>query len=277
MFMSHPSDNLYSADDASDGDSFSEELSPADGFNRSERVPNAMVVDPSIDSKPEAKTLIPPPTARSSAGQNSRASIHALHPQSPLSQSYASRHASRNAPPSPPSHAPVQHISTRQDEEMDSESSALINGPPPAYTPSPISPTASQSTPLIPTTSPEASSSSTYNTFPEEHLERGYLPRRDPESMGSPVDVPPSERTPLSATPSKPSKRREIIKKILVAAIILAVITAIMTSTFRHGSSVSTSVLLSGFCYHPVSGLVCSVAQLGLSPDQSNPCFWNGY
>ena len=105
--MSHPSDNLYSANDEEDDNqfdrqSFSDELSPSDGYFRggSGMPPNTMVADPSLDRKErvEDKTLIPPPNVQQRAGQSSRTSMHPLLSRSPPSQSYASQPASSQSP-----------------------------------------------------------------------------------------------------------------------------------------------------------------------------------
>jgi len=82
------SSNLYAADDT-DAHSFSDELSPADGYFNHGDVPRHLVQDPSIDYKPEPKTLIAPPQ-QSSTGGTSRSSLHSLLPRSPSAQHYAS-------------------------------------------------------------------------------------------------------------------------------------------------------------------------------------------
>ncbi|KAH8661616.1 hypothetical protein BGZ60DRAFT_380915 [Tricladium varicosporioides] len=87
------SDNLYSAED-SDAESFSDELSPSDGyFNSGDASPRGMVQDPTFDDdkKPEDKTLIPTPTAsQASTGRSSRMANYPSLPQLTSSSNYAS-------------------------------------------------------------------------------------------------------------------------------------------------------------------------------------------
>ncbi|KAH7369761.1 hypothetical protein BKA65DRAFT_387535 [Rhexocercosporidium sp. MPI-PUGE-AT-0058] len=248
--MSHPSDNLYSADDSEDDDqldrqSFSDELSPSDGyFNRGGGISsNTMVSDPSIDRKErvEDKTLIPPPNAQQRAGGSSRTAIHPLLPRSPPSQSYASQHTSSQSPPTSTIYTPASPVSPHRNEEMFSENSALLNGPPPAYTPSPVSPT---------TTSDPVERS--YSTFPEHRLESAIPPTREPESMGAPP-YEPSERTPLASVPKLTPTRKRWLKQFGVAVLVLIIITMFTTATFQHDKSVS------------------SILQLGQPIDSSSP------
>ncbi|KAH9214952.1 hypothetical protein DL95DRAFT_364973 [Leptodontidium sp. 2 PMI_412] len=232
--MSHPSDNLYSAnededDDQQDRQSFSDELSPSDGyFNRGSGMPsNTMVSDPSIDRKErvEDKTLIPTPNVQQRAGGSSRTPAHPLLSRSPPSQSYASQHTSSQSPPSSTIYTPTSPVSPRRNEEMFSENSALLNGPPPAYTPSPVSPTA--------TNDPVDRS---YSTFPDHRLEAAIPPTREPESMGVPP-FEPSERTPLASVPKLTPTRKRWLKHFGIAVLVLIIFTMFTTSTFRHDKS----------------------------------------
>ncbi|KAH7382903.1 hypothetical protein BKA64DRAFT_683500 [Cadophora sp. MPI-SDFR-AT-0126] len=229
--MSHPSDNLYSANDEEDDNqfdrqSFSDELSPSDGyFNRGSGMPsNTMVADPSLDRKErvEDKTLIPTPNVQQRAGQSSRTSMHPLLSRSPPSQSYASQQASSQSPPTPTSNTPVSPVSPHRNEEMFSENSALLNGPPPAYTPSPVSPT---------TTSEPVERS--YSTFPEHRLESGIPPAREPESMGAPA-YEPTENTPLASIKKLTPTKKRWLKHLGIAVLVLIIFTMFTTATFRH-------------------------------------------
>jgi hypothetical protein len=121
-----------------------------------------------------------------------------------------------------------------------------MNGPPPAYSPSP-EPTSSatqepsQPSPLSQSTQPSQPSPITYNTFPEQHLERGFLPRREePESMGSPEELP-NESTPLSRRYRSRSRSpcRNILRKLLLVALVFTVTTTLLTTIFRGLQSVS--------------------------------------
>lgn len=236
------SDNLYSAED-SDHESFSEELSPSDGYFNRGNVPSNIVQDPSIskDDKAEDKTLIPPPSVQSRTGGSSRTSLHSVLPRSLPTHNYAS-HRSDNASNTASPHSPTSPISSRRTGAMRSERSALIDGPPPAYTPSPEVPTSPQS--------PREPEERSYSTFPEHHLERGYLPRREPESMGGPIEEEPDERTPLSNEPyrepysePKPERAslcRSITKRMLLVALFIAVVISLVAA-IRGRSSVSVS------------------------------------
>jgi hypothetical protein len=275
LAMSHP-DNLYSAEE-SDHESFSDELSPADGyFNRGDMASSAMVPDPTLeDSKePEAKTLIPPQFLESMRGSRSS------NPSSSLpSRSYASAHSASNSVPSGSSYTPTSPVASRRLDDLFPRRPASINGPPPAYTPSPepiFSPArepvqtfqpshrsqpsqtrpsvthprpSSQPTPPSqpnPPSPPDQSSPVTYNTFPEQHLERGYLPRRDePESMGSPAQIP-SESTPLSRTSRsrRQSPCRNILRRLLLVALVFTITTTLLTAVFGGQKSVSLIRLL---------------------------------
>lgn len=238
------SDNLYSAEDseASDHESFSEELSPSDGYFNRGNVPNNLVQDPSIskDDKAEDKTLIPPSSVRSRTGGSSRTSLHSILPRSLPSHNYAS-HRSDNASSrgshtrSGSSYTPTSPVSSRRVDEMFSERSALIHGPPPAYSPSPDVPQ-----------SPRDIEGRSYSTFPEHHLERGFLPSREPESMGGPIESEPEpdETTPLSSEP-KPDRIsicRGITKKILLVTLFVVVVISLI-SAIAGSSSVSLDPL----------------------------------
>ncbi|KAF4625322.1 hypothetical protein G7Y89_g12844 [Cudoniella acicularis] len=228
------SDNLYSAED-SDGESFSNELSPTDGyFNGTNRTPQRMVQDPTFDDdkKPEAKTLIPTPTASSQAstGRTSRTSNYPALSQIISSGNYASHPSSEGGPSSPMTRSSIPHTSSRRTDRIFSENTPLMNDAPPAYTPSPPTSSSSQ----------ESQESNTYSTFPENHLENGFLPRREPESMGGPVDRPiegPSERTPLSNNRRRSSPYRKLIKKLLFIAIVFSASIAMVTAVFHAKGS----------------------------------------
>jgi hypothetical protein len=219
------SDNLYSLDDDSDGDSFSEELSPTDGFMHQTEIPtNTLVQDPTIgrDTKAEAKVLIPTPVPQSRTGRTSRSGPSQSVPPHP----YASVRSSDRSSSSPISYTPVSPTSPRRREELFTEQTPLMNGPPPAYSASPE-----------PSTSETSENERRYSTFPEHHLERGFLPRSEPESMGIPTDIS-DETTPLSEERPRRQKRyhrrQKFIKKFLFIALVLAVIFAIFHPLFNR-------------------------------------------
>lgn len=246
------SDNLYSAND-SDNESFTEELSPSDGYFNRRDVPMNVVHDPSMrkEDKAEDKTLIPPSSVQSRTRGSSRTSLHSILPRSLLSHNYASHH-NDNASRSPSSYTPTSPISRRRDE-MFSEHPTLIHGPPPAYS----------STPEI-SQSPRETEGRSYSTFPEQHLERGYLPGREPESMGAPVEQIPDETTPLSREP-KPERAsfcRKITKKILLVALFVVVLITLTTAMFKKSSVSLESIPLN--CHLET----CSVLVITIVDDQ---------
>jgi hypothetical protein len=214
-----------------------------------------MVPDPSIeDSKPEAKTLIPPHLLES-LGRGSRISNHS---SSLPSHSYASAQSASTSVPSHPSNIPTSRLSSRRLDDLFPRRPASMNGPPPAYSPSPepaFSLTQESSQPSQP--SPRSQSSqlipTIYNAFPERHLQRGYLPRREePESMGNPEELP-NESTPLSRESRRRSSPcRDILRKLLLIALVLTVITTLLATIFRGFKSVShkvpCSVTIFPFC-----------------------------
>ena len=230
------SDNLYSAnDDESDNESFSNELSPTDGFfNRSPMSPNHMVADPSLDRKDreeEDKVLIPRNETRNESGSASRSATSPSLGQLFPSQNYASSQSNnRPAPPPTSSNNPSSPSSYRRtDNSVFSEPNHSMQGPPPAYTPS--SPT---------TSSHSTHENRSYSTSEPRILEQGLA--SEPQSMGRPDDDP-DENTPLSNNPvRKPSRRRLIIRKFLFVALVIAVATGIMSTLLSWGESVCTQV-----------------------------------
>lgn len=227
-----PSDNLYTAED-SDGRSFSDELTPTDGYFNGGNRPSQMVQDPSIDTKPEPKTLIAPPQS-SRTGETSRSSLHPSLPHSPSSPHYAAPpptpqlqiNASSSRvpynPPSPSAPSPT--------DSMFSESNPLANGPPPAYSPSPAPPELLQD-PV----------GRRYNTIPEE--EQGFLRPREPQSMGGPVEGL-DERTPLSGSRQSPfprvsKKARSALKKALLILLVFVGAFTILMRFVVNRSTVS--------------------------------------
>lgn len=234
-------DNLYSADD-SDHESFSEELSPSDGFNSRNNVPINVVSDPSMrkEDKPEDKTLIPPPNAQNRTGSSSRISNHPAQPRSLPLHNYASLRGD-NASRSPSSYTPTSPVSSRPNNEMFNEQSNLVNGPPPAYSPTEDTPQSPQS--------PHEAEPRRYSTFLENQLERGYLPGREPQSMGAPEQVP-DETTPLSREPKpiRASICRRITKKVLFVALFIVVVITLTTAMFSKSVSTKLS-LATRHCY----------------------------
>ena len=246
------SDNLYSLDDDSDGgESFSNELSPTDGFfHRSEIPANTIVEDPSIDSKAEAKVLIPAPHSQSSTGRTSGLSSRSGPSQSIPPHPYASIRAGNTSSSPVTSYNPVSPTSPQQREGSVTEHTPLLRDPPPAYSASPeerMSPIqVSTETQPESQPQPQPQTHSVYNTFPEHHLERGFRPQREPESMGPPVERP-DESTPLTSDNfegNRPSRRPgyiyrgNLIKNLLLAALLLSVMISILTAMLSGTKSV---------------------------------------
>jgi hypothetical protein len=236
------SDNLYSANDESDAESFSDELSPTDGyFNRREMPTAGLVPDPSQTSRDnkdtEDKVLIPGREAR----QNSEMGARATNSQT-LSQLYPSRAAtsaaaSERSPSSPISNTPSSPISSRRTLDSYSLHAPRLPPPPPAY---------SESPPTSPV-APAFPQSRTYNTF-EQPLPQAFPHRDAPESMGAPPGREPTETTPLAGSapetnsPSRKRRRssfcRTLIRKLLFLALVITVLTALLTTMLNWKTQV---------------------------------------
>lgn len=201
-----------------------------------------MVPDPSMDDKKvEDKTLIPTPHPQASTGGTSRSSLHQLLPHSNSSRPYASIPSSENNSSSlPASYSPVARVSSRRPASF-SEHTPLMNVPPPAYSESPELPPSSTSSHYQPPQSPQSPhhhrNESTYSTFSESNLERGFLPLHEPQSMGGPIDV--DERTPLSGDKPGLSRRRLMIRKLLFIAVVFAAIITLSSAVLTSKLSVS--------------------------------------
>jgi hypothetical protein len=244
-----PSDNLYSVDD-SDGESFTEELAPTDGyFRRGEMSPNAMVHDPQVqdDKKPEPKLLIPVPNARGTP-RPSTAANHPALAQSAPSVSSAATLGDRNSTSTP---SPRQiRIPQYPLEQFTEPQQVTISGPPPAYTPNPTSPTsASNSSRYVPSNASsrplqeQPQSPRRYSTFSEQpHLERGFLfPPRQPESMGGVAEDESDERTPLR-TPLVGKNgpfQRTIFKRVFVCSVIFTALIGLLVTLLQIKTNVS--------------------------------------
>ena len=237
------SDNLYSAND-SDGESFSEELSPSDGyFRRGEMAPSALVQDPQIedDKKPEPKMLIPVPNARGTP----RPSTAANHPA--LSQIQASR---SHAPPqehgvaTSPAFPPQMGIVSSRESRREALDQAAINGPPPAYTPNPTTSSSRYLPDDAPSAhTPETQSPRRYSTFSEQpQLERGFFqPLREPESMGGVAEGDADEETPLTGEESRKPRRVRALKHVIIFGVLIAVLVGWFIISFHARTNVSHS------------------------------------
>ncbi|KAI8946859.1 hypothetical protein F4801DRAFT_595985 [Xylaria longipes] len=244
------SDNMYSMDDDSAGEDYSDQLSPSDGqfpsssSNITPHIPNVFIPDPTLqqgtERGAESKALeaeedrllssrihstyrhwessSPRSCSRlEQATTATTASIPRHHHQVTYSQSSASRSPSRALP-------------------SRARSSSVYSEAPPAYSPSPISPIPSGSA----TTQQDRSRN--YNTFgisrimgaPEVESERLLGPQ--PESMGAPVD---EER---GTTPAWARSVHGCLPKWLNwKYAILALVVLIVSIAFLSGVSSSSS------------------------------------
>ncbi len=237
--------NLYSTND-SDRESFSDELSPSDGYFGRGEMPRRTVVDPSVeDSKPEPKVLMPTPNEQPGGGSGSRTSLNSIPPPPSARHNYASPQSSTNALTSSTSstaNAPVSLVSPRR-VDMLSERTPLINGPPPAYSLNPE--------PLMSHSDPD--NGPRYSRLPEHYLESGYHLNRDPPSMGRAVEES-SETTPLSGQPgrSRPIEKsalRKALRRTFHIALVIAVIIAISMTLIRHFKAVCLPVSIWTFVF----------------------------
>jgi hypothetical protein len=220
--MSRPG-NYYSTQDSDDdGDSFSDELSPTDGYFNHGNMPMNVVYDPSQAAETEGKVLIPIPTA-SNPGGSSRTSLYSILPQSLPTHNYASLYQYNDGPLSPSTQSSVSPIVSRRGEAVLGDTRISIHGPPPEYSPVPESSTSSLT--------PHTPRAIIYSTFPDHRLEGGFLSNREPESMGDPVDEP-NESTPLSTTPRIRSLHRQVLWKLIYVAFIITIIIALSATMF---------------------------------------------
>jgi hypothetical protein len=235
------SDDLYSADvdypdvDYPDVDSFSDELSPADGYFERAMPSGAMVPDPSQvsdDKTVEDKVLITRPEPRMGSGSSSRPT------NSPTLEQLHPTHNNASAVSSPTVGSPVAPRSFNRIHP-----DALIMGaiaPPPAYSASPV-PTSSHAS-----SSPQSPQDHrSYNTFQQPHLEhrleQGFLPTRDPQNMGRPEGEPNEEAPLVGIRVERKSRRRTVLRKLLFAALVLTVMTSVLTAALNWNNSVRRS------------------------------------
>lgn len=237
------SDNLYSGnDDEFDAESFSDDLSPSNGYFRGQMAsPRALVPDPSLECPPEAKTLIAGRNTEALIAMNSRANLSPVAPHHDPSMPDAAppqRSTTSSSSSDPTIYTPQSPSFSRPQSNILSHHSPSAShsfyGPPPAYSPSPTSPTSP----------PEGlPSGRSYGTFSTSLLDQGLPTVSEPQSMGGPAEGP-GERTPLSSHPIRiDSSRRRIIGKILLVALFMSIIMAFLTMFARERSHVSTKFL----------------------------------
>lgn len=213
---------------------------------------NVYVPDPTVDRKDtEDKVLIPgqtpggarhsrQPDSASRSGETSQSNTNSRHrpashlypsiafaspPPSSNTDAYASSSNTESTPtPSTNTQAPSSRIAHPRTNTSYSETTPLMSAPPPAYSPSPISPT-----------SPQSQQGRTCNTFSP------VPPSQLPESMGRPEE--PSERDSLTAgnyleqlrrrDQKRGSPRRERVRKFLLLALLIVVFITFMTTSWN--------------------------------------------
>lgn len=228
-------DDLYSADD-SDVESFSEELSPTDGYFSPRNLPhNVMVLDPSlqegaVESKArEAQRESEASQAGHFAGSDVVSqTISTSEPFRYSSTAYSPTSTSSNA------FHPQLSPPFRRDESYTEASSLLHPAPPPAYSAATSQPTSSLSRGFHPD----------YRTISTRHLEEGEVYRHEPESMGNPVAVE-EQPPPAWMIRIKKLQSRSILKKILLVFLVSALGIGFLVTGIKNNQSVSNLHALS--------------------------------
>lgn len=238
------SDNLYSADD-SDAESFSDELSPTDGYFTNRAHPqDVMVRDPTTESR---NSKAEEARAEAQADSESHFSNSQVRPVSTTSSLQVSTgtHPSTYTPTSPTTYTPRTLMSSfPRQEDLYSEASPLLHppAPPPAY---------SAATPQ----SGDQHITPNYSTVSARLLEEGS---REPESMGQPSEH--DERTPLWTTKTRRLPEWLSLRRSLLIFLIVGLAVGFIAIAVKSGRSVSP-IFTSCYClynYH----LWCEVHRL---------------
>jgi hypothetical protein len=218
-------DNLYSADD-SDVESFSDELSPTDGYFSSRDHPqDEMVPDPSLETATDtAQSKTHEARAEAAANSESHTTSRPASPMvsasSPLRVSAAASSTIYNSS-SPTAYTPHSPRSPhRRQDDLYSETSPLLHpiAPPPAYSAAILQ-----------------DFNRNYSSAPPHQLEEGI---REPESMGRPNDF--NERSPLWVRQVKKLPPwRLLLKNILLIALVLFLAVGILIAAFQSSAFVS--------------------------------------
>lgn len=233
-------DNLYSADD-SDVESFSNELSPTDGyFSNRDHPQDVMVPDPSLETGPntaESKAReAREESATSSENHPTSRSASPEVPASSLLRVAAPASPTIFNPSSPTAYTPRSPTSShRREDDLYSESSPLLHtaAPPPAYSAATSQPTLQHF-------------NRNYSTISAHQLESGL---HEPESMGGRHDF--NERSPLWVKQVKKLPHWRIFRNVLLVALVLGLAVGFIVAAAKSGESVS-----SYFCIASVSLLL---------------------
>jgi len=237
--MSH-ADNLYSADD-SDVESFSNELSPTDGyFSSRDYTQDVMVPDPSLEIGPstakskarEAREVAIASSENLAAGTSASPGVSASSPLRVAAPAPSTIYSSSTHTAYTPRSSASSH---RREDDLYSETSPLLHtvAPPPAYSAATPQPTLQHF-------------NENYNTIPAHQLESGP---REPESMGGPHDF--NERYPLWMKQVKKGSRWRICRNVLLVTLVLGLAVGFIVAAVKSGESVS-----SYFCIASVSLLL---------------------
>lgn len=219
-------DNLYSADD-SNVESFSEELSPTDGyFSNRDHPQDVMVPDPSLEaatSTAESKAYEARAEAAANSGTRKPASPE-VPASSPL-RTPAAVSSTFYSPSSPNAYTPRSPtFSQRRQDDLYSVTLPLLHSivPPPAYSAANLQ-----------------DFNRNYSTIPTRRLEEG-IP--EPESMGRPNDF--NERSPLwMKQVKKLPPWRILLRNILLVALVI-----VLAACFIALAASSATPVSSYFC-----------------------------
>jgi hypothetical protein len=213
-------DNLYSADD-SDTESFSDELSPTDGyFMRRDHPQEVMVQDPSLEAS-QSTSQWKADEANSASSHSHGATSSQLPSSSPLPiltpLTSMSPTANTMRSPTPPRSQP---------ENLYSETSSLLyhTVPPPAYSMTVCQARIQPSVQNLDVLN--------YSTIPAHQLEH------QPESMSQPVAF--NERFPLWLKKFRKVPRRQQCRNLLLTALVLSLAVGFLTAAVKSIENVSS-------------------------------------
>lgn len=222
------SDNLHSADD-SDTESFSDELSPTDGYFSNRAHPqDVMVPDPTVGG---CNAKAQEATAETQANSQSHFPNSHVRPLSPTSSLPVPSGAdsSTYTPASPSTYTPRTLASPfPRQEDLYSEASPLLHpsAPPPAYSAATLH-------------SGDQHINRNYSTIFAQQLEEG---NREPESMGQPNEY--NERTPLWMRRTRRLPEWLSLKRSILVILVLGLAMGFIAIAAKSGKSVSLNIYI---------------------------------
>ncbi|KAI1428382.1 hypothetical protein F5Y12DRAFT_711018 [Xylaria sp. FL1777] len=194
------SDNMYSMNEDSDGEDYTDQLSPSDGqfpsssSNETPHIPNIFIPDPTLQQRTETRARCKAQEADEDRLLNSETDIRSPPSESSFQSSGRPRQAPTATCELPPRHhrgiTYSQSSAAHNSSQVFSNrawSPSLYPEAPPAYSPSPVSP-------IPPASTSQQSRPRNYNTFNFSRImgtpgvENESLLGHQPESMGAPVD-----------------------------------------------------------------------------------------